>query len=96
MKSLNGVKKRNADVRYLWLAVWRILRRNLDGVVAPQGITVLHVCITFAAHAGASILHIRTCLKDTHAFMLCPQLWPPDLFSVVVTEKQLDKCNLCT
>lgn len=70
MKSLSGVKKRNADVSYLWLEVWRKLRRNLDGVVAPQGITVLHVCITFAAHAGASILHIRTCLKDTCIYAL--------------------------
>lgn len=80
MISLSRVKKRNADVSYLWLDVWRKLRRDLDGVVAPQRITVLHVCITFDAHAGASIFHISTCLKDTCAIMYCPQLCPSDFF----------------
>lgn len=58
------VKTRNLN--YL---VWRKLRYTLDGVIAPVRITVLHVCIIFDAHAGAGIFHIRTCLRDTHAFM---------------------------
>lgn len=63
--------EKKEDISYLWLEVWRKLRRDLDGVVAPQRITVLHVCITSAAHAGAGIFQIRACLKDTHACTRC-------------------------
>lgn len=62
-----------AKMRNLNYLVWRKLRYTLDGVVAPVRITVLHVCITFDAHAGAGIFHIRTCLRDTHMHSwVCP------------------------
>lgn len=48
------------EAEHLGLDVWRELRRNLDGVVAPWRVAVLHVSVTLAAHAGAGVLHVGT------------------------------------
>lgn len=49
------------ELIYLWLEVRSKLRRDLDGIIAPLRITVLHVCVTFVACAGASVVHIWAC-----------------------------------
>lgn len=49
------------ELIYLWLEVRSKLRRYLDGIIAPLRITVLHVCVTFVACAGASVVHIWAC-----------------------------------
>lgn len=60
------------ETEHLGLDVWREVRRNLDGVVAPRRVAVLYVCITFAAHAGAGVLHIGTWVNTQQ--QLCCQL----------------------
>ena len=50
-------REKNEGLIYLWLEVGK-LRCYLDSIIAPLRITVLHVCITSVACAGASVVHI--------------------------------------
>lgn len=65
------MKRTAAGVQYLRLAVRGQVRRGLDGVVAPQRVDVLHVCVAPGAHAGAAVLHIGTCQRPTLSSLSC-------------------------
>ena len=57
--------EKNEGLIYLWFEVGK-LRCYLDSIIAPLRITVLHVCITSVARAGASVVHIWTCYSQGH------------------------------
>lgn len=65
------MKRTPAGVQYLRLAVRGQLRRDLDGVVAPQRIAVLHVCVAPGAHAGAAVLRVGTCQRHMLSSLSC-------------------------
>lgn len=62
------------EKNYLWLEVRSKLRGYLYSIITALRITVFHVCITFVAHAGASVVHIGTCYSQRYrqvSYFLC-------------------------
>lgn len=67
---------------YLWLEVRSKLRHDLDSIVTPLGITVLHVRVAFVAGAGAGVLHIGTCGSPGNRTCLSSKIY--NAFSLMV------------